>query len=160
MTQLVVAIGQASIVPVQQDLTTQYAPLEILRGFEQMKRVDYPMTPGVALNKGEWGCLNDSGVVTRPTGTAVQATYLCFAGTEQFDSAATGAVTLLPNSLVRIQTSMYNTAGTYHVGTPLTVKDTGGGVAVVTPAAGGDPVLARCVVVPTSGSIVYDTVCT
>lgn len=160
MTQLVVAVSQASIVPVQSDLTTEYAPLEILRGFEQMKRVDYPIQAATALNKGEWGVVNDNGTVSRPTGTAVVNTYLCFAGTQQFDSAATGNVTLLPNSLVRVKTSMYNTGGTYHVGTALTVKDTGGGVAVVTPAGGGDPILARCVVVPTSGSIVFDTVCT
>ena len=158
MTQLVTAIGQASIVPVSTDLTTEFGALEILRGFEQMKRVDRKIQANTALNKGEWGVLNDDGTISRPTSTPARMTFLCFAGTQQFDAAATGQVTLIENSLVQIQTTLFDPNPTYHVGDGLTVKDLGGGEAYVTKSAGSEPVLARVVSPPTNGVIVYDTV--
>jgi len=156
MTQLVVAISQASIVPVTTDLTTEFAPLEITRGFEYMFRVDYKIQANTALVAGEWGVVNDDGSVSRPTSTAVVNTFLCIAGTDRFDAAATGQVTLAPNSSLRVRSSRYNPAGTYHVGTALTVKDTGGGVAVVTPQTGTDPVLARVAAVVSGGQLTFD----
>lgn len=158
MVQLVTAIGQASIVPVQADLTTEFGALEILRGFERANRKDRPIVANTALNKGEWGVLGDDGTVTRPTATPARASYLCFAGTQQFDSAATGQVTLFENSLLRIQTTLFDPNPTYHVGDALTVKDLGAGQAYPTKASGAEPVLARVVSVPTNGVIVYDTI--
>lgn len=158
MTQLVEAIGQASIVPVQTDLSSAQNALDILRGFERANRKDRPIQAATALNKGEWGVLHDDGTVSRATSTPVRATYLCFAGTRQFDSAATGNVTLFENSLLTVQTTMYDPAPTYHVGDGLTVKDLGGGESYVTKSSGTEPVLARVKVPPTNGVMVYDTV--
>lgn len=155
MTQQVVAIDQLAIVPVQVDLTTEFGPLEIIRGFENMFRVDNPIRPNTALVAGEWGVLNDDGTVTRPTASPVVNTFLCIAGTDRFDSAATGNVTMAMNSNIRVRTTTYDPSPTYHVGSPLTVKDIGGGTAFVTLASGTDPVLARVAVLG-NGTLTYD----
>ena len=155
MTQQVVAISQASIVPVQTDLTTEFGPLEIIRGFEKMFRVDYTIQANTALVAGEWGVVHDDGTVSRPSATPVVQTFLCIAGTDRFDSAATGNVTLAPNSSIRVRTTRYDPNPTYHVGSPLTVKDLGGGTAYVTLASGSDPVLARVAALG-NGTLTYD----
>lgn len=156
-SDLVVAIDPSRVVPVTVDLTTQETNLQILRGIENAQRVDQPQTPGLSLVAGEWGVLNADGTIHRATSSSQILTFLCFCGTDRFDAAATGNVTMFQNSNLLILSSFYDTNGMYAVGTNLTVKDTGGGFSAVTPAASGDYINAVVVTVGTN-YLVYEVV--
>ena len=126
----IVSIDNARVVPVSEDLTADDLTLQILRGLEKMHRVDKKLaSTGVSLTLGEWGVVGDDGTVTRPTTTPQKNSYLCFAGTDRFDSHATGQVTLIMSSKVIAQSNMYDQTATYHAGNLLVAKDLGGGEA-------------------------------
>jgi hypothetical protein len=136
------ALNPNRIVPVQEDLTTPDTQLEIIRGWEKMHRVDKVYATGVNFVKGEWAVLGDNDKLTRPTATPVVNTYLVIAGNDRFDAVANGQCTIVMASKIVARTTKY-AAGTYHVGSPLNVKDLGAGEAVVSLATGTQPVLAR-----------------
>jgi len=138
-----VGINEDRIVPVASDLTTDADDLEILRGLANAFRVDKKLADGATFVRGEWAVLNSDDKVERPGVTPVAETYLVFCGSDRFDSMATGAVTMFMNSNLIIRTTKYDTGETYAVGDYLTVKDLGGGEAVVTLQAGDEPKLAR-----------------
>jgi len=83
-------------------------------------------------------------------------TYLVFAGTDRFDSAATGQATIIMGSGVVVKSSRFDAGESYDVGDALTVKDLGGGEASVTLQAGAEPVLGRVIEVG-DGYLVYET---
>ena len=151
---MVEVISDLSIAPVGADLTQEDLGLSVLRGLETMHRVDEKFRSGVSLVKGEWGVLATDGYIDRPTASPVQNTYLCFAGTDRFDSRATGQVTLIENSPIIVKTDKFE-PGTYNVGDLLTVKDLGGGEAHVSAASTGEPALAKVREVG-SGYLVYE----
>lgn len=153
---MVQAINPDRIVPVKEDLATPYSAFEIIRGWEKMHRVDKEITDGVEFLEGEWAVLGNNGKLTRPTASPVANSYLVIAGTNRFDVAATGQATIVMASKVIVRTERYDDSGSYNVGDNLTVKNLGGGEAVVTAAGGTDPVLARVVEVGT-GYLVYET---
>lgn len=140
---MTVGIETSRVVPVSEDLALDEARLQIIRGTERMFRMDKPFSSGVSLVSGEWGVLGDDNMVARPGAVPSQSTYLVFAGTDRFDAAATRQVTLIMNSNIVIKTNKFNKAGTYEVGTLLTVKDLGAGEASVTPAANGEYVVGK-----------------
>ena len=144
----------SNLVPLQADLTKEDLRLSILRGHENMFRVDKKLAPSVSLELGEWGCLSADGTVERPGATPVANTFLIFCGTERYDVHATGQVTMIMNSNVIAKTDRF-AVGSYNVGDELTVKDLGAGEAVLTIAASGEYVLARAVEVG-SGYLVVD----
>lgn len=153
---MVMAINPNRIVPVQEDLATPYNQLEIIRGWERMYRIDKPIVAGNVFKEGEWAVLGSTGL-TRPTTTAVANTYLVIAGTDRFDVAATRQATIVMNSKIIVRTTQYQT-GSYSVGTPLTVKSSGGGEASVLPAdPATEPVLGRVIEVG-SGYLVFEVV--
>jgi len=139
---MVDAINDIHIAPVGEDLTTEDLGLSVLRGLETMHRVDEKVRAGVSLLNGEWGVLADDGFVDRPTASPVHNTYLCFAGTNRFDSKATGQVTLIESGPIIVKTSRF-APDTYHNGDLLTVKDLTHGEACVSKAGSGDPALAK-----------------
>lgn len=149
------SISDIRTVPVGEDLTLEDLSLSIIRGIEKMFRVDKKSSNGLELTQGEWGVLQNDDTVARPTTTPDRSTYLCFRGTNQFDAKATGQVTLVMNSSIIVKSNLYNSAGSYSVGTELTVKDLGAGEAGVTPAASGQPVLAKVQVVG-QGYLIYE----
>jgi hypothetical protein len=136
------ALNPSRIVPVQEDLTTPYSRLEIIRGWEKMFRVDKDIASGATFLQGEWAVLGDNDKLTRPSASPVANTYLVIAGTDRFDVAATGKATIIMASKVIARTTQYNNLLSYHVGDALTVKDLGTGTAYVTKQSGVEPTLA------------------
>jgi hypothetical protein len=148
MNVAVSSINPNRTVPVQEDLRGFADDFAIIRGWGTMFRVAKELAPNVNFKAGEWAVLGNNQKLTRPTSSAVANTYLVFEGTDRFDVAASGQAGIIQNSKILVRTKKYNQALTYNVGDKLTVKDTGGGVAVVTTAAGVEPVLARVTAVP------------
>ena len=148
-------ISASRIAPIQEDLTTEELRLSVIRGIENMFRVDKKLASGESLELGEFGVLKDDGSVERPGATPSAASYLVFCGSERFDSKATGQVTLIMNSNCIVKSSRFNQAGSYSVGTELAVKDLGAGEAHVTPASNGEFCVGKVVEVG-SGYLVYE----
>lgn len=150
------AVSDIRIAPVGEDLTTPEDRLEILRGLESMHRVDKKLADGAEFALGEWAVLNSSGEAERAGATPVPETFLVFAGTDRFDVAATGQVTLIMSTDVIARTTVYDTGETYAVGDALTVKDLGSGESKLTKQSGAEPVLAR-VLEAGDGFLVFQT---
>ena len=147
-------IANSRIVPVQEDLTLEDLRLSIQRGLEKMFRVDKKYAPGVTLELGEWGVLQNDGTVARPGATPVAETYLVFCGTERFDARATGQVTLLMNSNLIVKSSRFE-PDSYAVGMALCVKNLGADAAHVSPASAGEFVCGKVLEVG-NGCLVYE----
>lgn len=139
---MTMTLNTARIVPVQEDLTSPYSGLEIIRGWEKMNRVDKTLATGVNFVEGEWAVLGDNDKLTRPTATPVRNSFLVIAGTNRFDVYANNAATVVMASKIIARTTQYNPLLSYSVGDALTVKDLGAGQASLTAAAGVEPVLA------------------
>ena len=153
---MVVSISDIRVAPIGEDLTKEDLSLSVLRGLENMFRVDKKVAAGAAFLKGEWAVLNSDGKAERPTINPVGGTYLVFAGTDRFDAHATGQVTLIMSHPVVVKTSRYDAGQTYGVGDYLTVKDLGGGEALVTKQLGTDVKLARVLEVG-NGYLTFET---
>jgi hypothetical protein len=145
-----------NVVPVATDLTLPESRLNILRGFEKMHRVDHKIGAGVSLELGDWAVLNNNGELVAPGATSVANTYPVIAGNDRFDSKITGQATVVMNSPIIAKTAKM-VAGSYNVGSELTVKNLGAGEKILSIAAVGDYVLARVVEVG-NGYIVFETV--
>ena len=152
-----VGIDGARVAPLSVDLTLPNYNLKVLRGMEKAFRVDKPAAAALALVAGEWGVLQADGTVARPGASSVAATYLCFLGTDRFDAAATGNVTLFMDTPLLVKTSRF-VAGSYSVGEQLTVNDNNSTTATPLAAGSGDWVVAHVVEVGTDGTITYQTV--
>jgi hypothetical protein len=153
---MVVAVSDIRVAPIGEDLTTQDLSLSILRGLENMFRVDKKLATGASFLKGEWAVLNSDGKAERPGAVPVGNTYLVFCGTDRFDAHATGQVTLIMSHPVVAKTARYDVGQTYGVGDYLTVKDLGAGEAFVTKAAGAEVKLARVLEVG-NGYLTFET---
>ena len=155
----ITAISQARTVPVSEDLTTEELRLSILRGYETMKRVDKKIKEGDTFALGEWCVLNADDEAEKATATPAVASYLVLAGTDRFDAAATGQVTLAMNSNIIAKTQQFDPGPTYTVGMALTVKLVSG-VGVLTERSGSEPIFARVhsILQVGDGVLVYETV--
>lgn len=153
---MVTSISDSRIAPVGEDLTTEELGLSIIRGLETMHRVDYPLADGVALVAGEWGVLGATGKLERAGATPASATYLVFAGTDRYDSKATGQATVVQASMVVAKTVRFNTAQSYAPGDLLTVKNLGGGESQLTKHTAGEIAVAK-VVVKSGDVLTYET---
>lgn len=153
-------ISDIRTVPVGEDLTTEETRLSVLRGFEHMNRVDFPLAVGATLDLGEWAALQADGTVARPTTTPVALTYLVMAGTDRFDTKATGQVTCVMNSLIVAKTTRYKTDDVLVPGSPLTAKliaaGPSAGVAGLTLQSGSQPIHGRCISVA-GGVLTFST---
>lgn len=152
---MTVGINDIRIAPVGEDLTKEALNLEILRGIEKMFRVDKKVGSGVSLKAGEHAVLGNDGVLSRPGATPVAETYLVFAGTDRFDSKATGQVTIIMNSALVVKTDLYDVTQSYNVGDYLTSKNRGLGQADLTKAAVGEFSVGQVTEVG-SGYLVYE----
>ena len=145
---MVVAISDARVAPITEDLTTEELRLSVTRGLENMFRVDVKLaTTDTILGLGEWAVVNADGKAERAGAVPVGNTYLVFAGTDRFDVKATGQVTLIKSWPIVAKSNRYDDTQSYSVGDLLTVKDLGGGESYVTKAATGEAALARVVTV-------------
>jgi len=152
---MVVSVSDIRVAPIGEDLSTSDLSLEVLRGFEKMYRVDKKIATGAFFAKGEWAVLNVDGKAERPSTTPAGGSYLVLAGTDRFDSRATGQVTLIMSHPVVVKTSNFE-AQTYNVGDYLTVKDLGAGESTVTSWGTGEPKHARVLEVG-NGYLVFET---
>jgi hypothetical protein len=156
----VTSINTARTVPVQEDLRDSGEDFSIIRGWEHMHRVPKELsTSSISFKAGEWAVLGNNGKLVRPSATPVLNTFLAYEGSERFDVMGSGTVGIVMSSKVLVQTKRFDASQTYSVGDKLTVKDTGGGTAVVTKAVGADPVLAIVTGIPSvnAGSLEYQT---
>jgi hypothetical protein len=154
---MVVAISDARVAPITEDLTTEELRLSVVRGLESMFRVDVPLASAdTVLGLGEWAVVNSDGKAERAGAVPVGNTYLVFAGTDRFDVKATGKVTLIKSWPIVAKSSRYDDGQSYAVGDLLTVKDLGGGESYLTLAATGEAALARVSAVGT-GWLEFET---
>lgn len=154
---MVVAISDARVAPITEDLTTSEQRLSVTRGLESMFRKDYKLaTTDTVLGLGEWAVINADGKAERAGAVPVGQTYLVFAGTDRFDVKATGQVTLVASWPIQAKSSVYDNGQSYAVGDLLTVKDLGGGESALTKAATGEAAMARVLAVG-SGWLEYET---
>ena len=151
----IVGISDIRTVPVGEDLTKEALNLEILRGLEKMFRVDKKVGSGVSVKSGEFAVLGNDGMLSRPGATPVAETYLVFAGTDRFDSKATGQCTLIMSSALIVKTDLYDKTQSYNVGDELTSKNRGMNEADLTKASTGEFTLGKVTEVG-SGYIVYE----
>lgn len=152
---MTVSVSDIRVAPIGVDLSTDDLSLDVLRGLEKMFRVDKKIAVGASFLKGEWAVLNSDSKAERPGASAVGETYLVFCGTDRFDAAATGQVTLIMSHPVVVKTSRFK-ADTYTVGAYLTVKSGGTGFAGVCLQTSTEPKLARVLEVG-DGYLVYET---
>lgn len=151
-----VAINAARMSPVSEDLTLESLGLSILRGFEKAHRVDRPLASGQSLVGGEWGVLGNDGNMSRPGATPSINSYLVFAGSDRFDSHATGQVTTIQASMLIVKTDNFDTNASYVVGDYLCVKSLSANFAGVTKASSAELCVAKVVEVG-DGYLVYET---
>lgn len=151
-----VSVSAIRTVPVGEDLRTESLGLSILRGLEKMHRVDKPLAAGESVVAGEWAVLGADGNLSRPGSTPSINTYLVFAGSDRFDSHATGQATLIMASQLLVKTNNYDTGANYTVGDYLSSKSLGSGFAGVTKATSGEFCVAKVVEVG-DGYLVYET---
>lgn len=156
---MTVGISDIRIAPVGEDLTTENLAAAVIRGFEKMFRTDKKVGSGVSLLSGEFAVLNDDGTLSRPGATPVANTYLVLAGTDRFDSKATGNATIVQNSPIVVKTNKYEVGQPYVVGSFLTSKNRGGGEADLTLAANGEYCFAKVAEVG-NGYLVYELITT
>jgi hypothetical protein len=150
------SISDARIVPLQEDLTAEDLTLQVLRGLDKVHRMDVPYADGVELLPGEWAVLDADGKAKRATATPSPVSYLVFAGTDRYDTRATGKVTLLQGVPLVVKSSRFNTNVSYAVGDYLTVKDLGGGESFLTKAGSTEHRAAKVLEVG-QGYLVYET---
>lgn len=153
---MVVAVSDIRVAPVGEDLTLPEGRLEILRGFENMYRVDKAYGTSQEFALGEWACLHADGKAYRAGAAPVVPTYLVVGGTDRFDAKATGQITMVMASQIMAKTTQYNSALSYVVGDYLTVKNLGGTASRLTKWTAGEVAVAKVVEVGTD-FLVYET---
>lgn len=130
--------------------------MEIIRGYENCFRKDFPLKANVQFELGEWGVLNASGEIEKATATPSFMSYLLLTGTDRFDVKASGKVTVVQNSDLVVRTTLFDNTTPLAVGDALTVKLVAG-KSVLTKQAGAEPIFARVVKV-SSNSLEYEVV--
>jgi hypothetical protein len=142
-----------NLVPLTEDLLDPEYKLEIIRGLEGLIRVDKKIADGETFEEGDWAVLNDNDELVAPTATPAANTFPVWAGNSEgrSDVHATGKATILMGGRFIYKTSKYDSNPSYSVGSPLTVKDLGGGELTPTLQSGSEPILARVVAVPANG---------
>ena len=142
-----------NLVPLSEDLLNPTYKLEIIRGLEGLMRVDKKLADGVIFEEGDWAVLNDSDELVAPTATPVANTFPVWAGNAEgrSDVHATGKATILIAGRFVYRTTKFDAGPVYSVGSPLTIKDLGGGERVPTLQSGTEPIVARVLAVPAVG---------
>lgn len=138
------AIAQELVAPITVDLRVEDKSMNVLKGIEFLKYKDLTLVvPTLSVGKGDWMVTSSSGLIAPTSGTAVQNTYPVIVGNDEYDSIATGNLTILLGGGYIYETTKF-VAGSYTVGGNLTVKTlNSAGTGVIGPASGSDPILAR-----------------
>lgn len=139
-----------NLVPLTEDLTKEDNKLNIIRGLEQLQRVDKTIADGESFREGEYAVLTDSDELVSPGASSVSNCFPVWAGNAEgrSDVHATGKATILMGQGFIYRTSVFNDAETYSVGDGITCKDNS---KIPTLASGNDKILGRVVGVSEEG---------
>lgn len=150
-----------NMAPVGADLTQPNTSMEIIRGMDNLQRVDYEIADDgggtlLLFGAGNWAVLSDTQTLVLATATAVANSFPVWAGNEsgRSDVHATGKATILMGGRFTYKTDRYDTVPTYAAGSPITLKVANGEDRVPTLATGADPVLGRVVEPPDATGII------
>jgi hypothetical protein len=136
-------LPQELVAPITVDLrnpATEYY-FDIIKGLENINYVDAPLASG-NFSPGDWAWKTASGFAPPPTGNAPANVYPVVVGNNEYDSLATGNISVIEGGHF-----MYNTtklvAASYTLGQNLCVKNLGGGEQIPSAAGSSDAVVAR-----------------
>jgi hypothetical protein len=139
-------LPQELVAPITVDLRnppSQYY-FDIIKGLENINYVDAPLLNPTTTNfaPGDWAWKQTGGFAPPPTGNAPANVYPVVVGNNEYDSLATGNISVIEGGHF-----MYNTtklvAGSYTLGQNLCVKNLGGGEQIPSAAGTNDAVVAR-----------------
>lgn len=136
--------GGELVAPITVDLRAPNLDFDIIKGIEHVNYDDQPNAggPSVTVYPGDWMTLASNGLVVPATGNAVPNVYPVCVGNNQYDSQATGDLTIIVSGGFLYQTKKF-VAGSYTVGQNLCVKNLGGGERWPSAAGGSDAIVAR-----------------
>jgi len=143
------------IAPISVDLRAEESKLDIIKGLENVSTMakDEPLAASVVvdIDQGEWMVKSAAGLAL-PGVVPVANTYPVLTGNTQFDSLATGQLTILIGGGFIYRTTKF-VPGSYTVGQNLTVKDLGAGQRVPSAAGAGEPIVGRVYTAPDSEGV-------
>lgn len=126
------------VAPITVDLRLPDLSFDIIKGLEHVNYQDVTLdNPALSVPKGTWLQKTATGANAIPSGNGPEDVYPVVVGNDEYDSLATGNVTLLIGGGFLVQTQNY-VAGSYTIGQDLTAKSTG-----IQAAGGSDAVVAR-----------------
>ena len=131
------------VAPITVDLRKTVENFDVIKGIEHMNYMDVVLA-NEALNivPGQWMTLSSTGLVVPATGNAVANVYPVVVGNNEYDSIATGDLTIAVSGGFIYRTVQF-VAASYTVGQNLCVKNLGGGEMVPSAAGGSDAIVAR-----------------
>jgi len=131
------------VAPITVDLRAPDLDFDIIKGIEHVNYQDGALVDKtLTVAPGDWMTKASNGFVVPATGNAVPNVYPVCVGNTQYDSIATGDLTVIVNGGFLYQTNKF-VAGSYTVGQNLCVKDLGGGERVPSAAGSNDAIVAR-----------------
>jgi hypothetical protein len=131
------------VAPISVDLRAVDETFDIIKGIEHVNYKDYPLVvKTLNVGPGMWMTLASNGLVAPATGNAVPNVYPVIVGNNEYDSLATGNLTVGLGGGFEYTTTQF-VAGSYTIGQNLCVKNLGGGEMVPSAAGTNDAVVAR-----------------
>lgn len=131
------------VTPISVDLRAEDLSFDIVKGIEHINYKDEVLVdPTLTVTPGDWMTLGASGLVVPATGNAVPNVFPVIVGNNQYDSIATGNLTIGIGGGFLYKTTKY-VAGSYTIGQNLCVKNLGGGERVPSAAGGSDAIVGR-----------------
>jgi hypothetical protein len=140
------------IAPITSDLRQPDNRFDIIKGIEFVKYKDEKYTAGASFEMGDWVEKNASGAVAPANAAGRANVYPVVVGNDQFDSQATGQLTLALGGGFIYRTTKF-VAGSYVEGNNLCVRDLGLGEKVPSLAGVNDAIVARVYTAPDSKGV-------
>lgn len=131
------------VAPISVDLRAEDLSFDIIKGIEKLNYQDGALVdPTLSVTPGDWMTIASNGFVVPASGNAVANVYPVIVGNNQYDSIATGNLTVAVGGGFMYRTTKY-VAGSYTIGQNLCVKNLGGGERIPSAAGGSDAIVAR-----------------
>jgi hypothetical protein len=131
------------VAPIAVDLRAADESFDIIKGIEHLNYQDGLLVDQtLTVTPGDWMTIASSGFVVPATGNAVGNVYPVIVGNNEYDSLATGDLTVAIGGGFMYKTTKY-VAGSYTIGQNLCVKDLGGGERVPSAAGSNDAIVGR-----------------
>jgi hypothetical protein len=137
------AIQSELVAPISVDLRAEDLSFDIVKGIEHINYQDGKQDDSTAsFAPGDWATKTSTGFAVPATGNAVGNVYPVVTGNNQYDSLATGNLTVAVGGGFMYKTNKF-VAGSYTIGQNLCVKNLGGGEKVPSAAGSNDAIVAR-----------------